>query len=83
MIFLDVDPNVVKPGWTPLIITILLAAAIALLMVSMRRQMRKIRVPYRDEVDEAGSAEPDAGSERRPTEPADGSTPPSAPTRGS
>ncbi|QDP97912.1 hypothetical protein FOE78_20160 [Microlunatus elymi] len=50
MIVLDIDPNVVKPGWTPLIITILLAAAIALLMISMRRQMRKVTVPYRDEL---------------------------------
>ena len=50
MIVLDVDPSVVKPGWTPLIITILLAAAIALLMISMRRQMRKVKLPYRDEL---------------------------------
>jgi hypothetical protein len=51
MMFLEVDPSIVRPGWTPLIITILLAAAIALLMISMRRQMRKIRVPYRDELE--------------------------------
>ena len=55
MIFLQVDPNVVKPGWTPLIITILLAAAITLLMLSMRRHMRRISAPYRDEVDESTS----------------------------
>ena len=55
MIFLEVDPNIVKPGWTPLIITILLAAAIALLMMSMRRQMRKVRVPYREQIDDAPS----------------------------
>lgn len=54
MILLEVDPNVVKPGWTPLIITILLAAAIVLLMISMRRQMRKVRVPHRDQLDETG-----------------------------
>jgi hypothetical protein len=41
---LEVDPNVVKPGWTPLIITILLALAMVGLFVSMRRQFRKIEV---------------------------------------
>jgi hypothetical protein len=57
MIVLDVDPSVVKPGWTPLVITILLAAAIALLMISMRRHMRKVSLPYRNEV-ENPSGEP-------------------------
>lgn len=54
MFFLEVDPSTVKPGWTPLIITILLAAAIALLMISMRRQMRKISVPHREEIEDSG-----------------------------
>ena len=31
MLLLDLDPNVVKPGWTPLIITLLLALALVLL----------------------------------------------------
>jgi hypothetical protein len=44
MILFDLDPNVVKPGWTPLIITILIAAALVLLYLSMRRQFRKIDV---------------------------------------
>jgi hypothetical protein len=44
MMLLDVDPNMVKPGWTPLIILILLAIAMALLFMSMRRQFRKINV---------------------------------------
>lgn len=38
----DVDPNVVKPGWTPLIITIVLALAMVGLFISMRRQFRRI-----------------------------------------
>ena len=38
----DIDPNVVKPGWTPLIITILLALAMVGLFISMRRQFRRI-----------------------------------------
>lgn len=50
MTIFDVDPNVVRPGWTPLIITIVLAAAVALLARSMRKQFRKINVPYADEV---------------------------------
>lgn len=61
MIFLDVDPSVVKPGWTPLIITILLAAAIALLMISMRRQIRKISAPRLEDLD-SDRAEPGLGS---------------------
>jgi hypothetical protein len=45
MMLLDIDPNVVKPGWTPLIITILLAVTMVLLYISMRRQFRKIHLP--------------------------------------
>lgn len=51
-VLLEVDPNLVKPGWGALVLTLLLAAAIALLMISMRRQMRKIQVPYRDQLGE-------------------------------
>ena len=42
---LDIDPNIVKPGWIPLIITIALAAVMVLLFLSMRRQFRKINIP--------------------------------------
>jgi hypothetical protein len=45
MILLDVDPNVVQPGWTPLFITLLLGAAMVFLYFSMRKQFRKIRTP--------------------------------------
>ena len=69
MIFLEVDPNVVKPGWTPLIITVVLAAVIVLLMLSMRRQMRKIDVPYRADLSGDGDAvAEDASVEDSPTE---------------
>ena len=54
MFLLDLDPNVVKPGWTPLIITLLLAVALVLLYLSMRRQFRKIKID-RDETDVAQS----------------------------
>ena len=41
---LDLDPNIVKPGWTPLLITIVLAAAMVLLFFSLRKQFRRIDV---------------------------------------
>lgn len=59
MILLDIDPNLVKPGWTPLIILIVLAVVMALLFVSMRRQFRKIDLPTEQEVrDRAASVPP-------------------------
>jgi hypothetical protein len=42
MILLDLDPNIVKPGWTPFLITMGLAAVIYLLFRSMRRQFRRV-----------------------------------------
>jgi hypothetical protein len=60
MILLEVDPDLVKPGWTPLIITVLLGVAVVLLFFSMRRQFRKISIPRDDEVDDpAGPAADD------------------------
>ncbi len=44
IVLLDLDPNIVKPGWTPLLITIALAAAIVLLFFSLRKQFRRIDV---------------------------------------
>ena len=41
---LDLDPNIVKPGWIPLLITIGLAAVMVLLFFSLRRQFRRIDV---------------------------------------
>ena len=63
MILLELDPNLVKPGWTPLIITLLLGLAMVLLFLSMRRQFRKISIPRADEVDE----EPERDQEPSPT----------------
>jgi hypothetical protein len=45
MMLLDIDPNLVKPGWTPLLITIVLALVMVMLFRSMRRQFRNIDVP--------------------------------------
>ena len=66
MILLEVDPNVVKPGWTPLLVTLLLLGAMVFLYLSMRKQFRKIRTLEDDESD--NNAE-DFPSERPPTTP--------------
>ncbi len=66
MILLEVDPNVVKPGWTPLIVTLLLGIAVVLLFLSMRRQFRKISIPREDEVDDASPTAPDTPTREDP-----------------
>jgi len=45
MSVLELDPNVVQPGWTPLIITVGLALVVVLLYFSMRKQFRRINIP--------------------------------------
>jgi hypothetical protein len=62
MILLEVDPNVVKPGWTALLVTLLLLGAMVFLYLSMRKQFRKIRTL---EDEESANAE-DPASERPP-----------------
>ena len=64
MIVLEVDPNAVEPGWTALIVVLLLAAAMVLLYMSMRKQFRKIRTP--DDVEDHAT---DSTSERQPGAP--------------
>lgn len=66
MILLELDPNVVKPGWTALIVTLLLALAVVLLFLSMRRRIRNIDLPYRDEVDAASPAGQDGSTPEDP-----------------
>ena len=58
MTLLDIDPNLVKPGWTPLLILIGLALVMVLLFTSMRRQFRKIDLPTDAEVREQAAAVP-------------------------
>ena len=65
MILLDVDPNIVRPGWTPLFVVLVLAAAMVFLYFSMRKQFRKIRTPD-DVADEATEDAEDSTSEHRP-----------------
>jgi hypothetical protein len=62
MILLDVDPNVVKPGWAAFIVVLLLGIAMVFLYFSMRKQFRKIRIPEDDVADNAE----DSVSERPP-----------------
>jgi hypothetical protein len=58
MTLLDIDPNLVKPGWTPLLILIGLALVMVLLFTSMRRQFRKIDLPTDAEAREQAAAVP-------------------------
>ena len=66
MILLEVDPDVVKPGWTPLIITLLLGVAMVLLFLSMRRQFRKISIPREGEADDTPSTTTETESRENP-----------------
>jgi hypothetical protein len=77
MILLDLDPNVVKPGWTPLLITVGLALVMVLLFRSMRRQFRRVdanfpqaAVPHRTV---RILPDPASAGEDEPRTPADGS----------
>ena len=79
---LDLDPNIVKPGWTPLLITIALAAVMVLLFFSIRKQFRRIDVsqfqptsaPDSEPSTESTSPAPPAGTAAE-TEPAEGPGP--------
>ncbi|WP_375430355.1 hypothetical protein [uncultured Friedmanniella sp.] len=57
MILLELDPNIVKPGWTPFLITIALAAVMYLLFRSMRRQFRRVDANFLPD-DQPAAAEP-------------------------
>ena len=77
MIWLEIDPNVVKPGWTPLMITVGLGIAVVLLYLSMRRQFRRINVPddaveavESEGIDVVAGSEPAAPPNSAPTSPA-------------
>lgn len=64
MILLELDPNIVKPGWTPFLITIGLAAVMYLLFRSMRRQFRRVDVNFGVPGDQS-DAEADRGDTGR------------------
>lgn len=60
MILLKIDPNVVRPGWIALLIVIALAVVVCFLVWSMRRQVRRIRLPHEAERSSSELAEQDA-----------------------
>jgi uncharacterized membrane protein len=66
MILLDVDPSVVKPGWSALVVVLLLAVAMVFLYLSMRKQFRKIHTPDDDDVADQSEQVEDSASERPP-----------------
>ena len=59
---LDLDPNIVKPGWIPGVITLALAAVMVLLFFSLRKQFRRIDTNFPTQ---PGAADPE------PTKPVD------------
>ena len=59
MILLELDPNVVKPGWTPLLILIGLALVMVLLFRSMRRQFRRVDENFPEPATPVGTTDPE------------------------
>ena len=45
MMLLEVDPNLVRPGWTPLLVIVLLGIVLFFLGRSMLKQFGRIDVP--------------------------------------
>jgi len=70
MLLLELDPNVVKPGWIPLLITIGLALVMVLLFRSMRRHFRRVNAFYPET-----PATPEAPDEDAPDAAADRAAP--------
>jgi hypothetical protein len=68
MTLLEVDANAVQPGWAALVVVLLLAGAMVLLYLSMRKQFRKIRIPD-DAADNAADTAADSPPERQPGAP--------------
>ena len=56
MIMLELDPNTVRPGWTALVVVLLLAVAMVFLFLSMRKQFRKISIPRQQPDDQPPAA---------------------------
>jgi hypothetical protein len=72
MVVFEVDPNLVRPGWTPLVVVVLLGIALFFLGRSMMKQFRKIDVPAdhdpnaTTDTDEAGGVDaPEPGPSER------------------
>lgn len=66
MILLELDPNVVKPGWTPLLILIGLALVMVLLFRSMRRQFRRVDDNFPEPTAPVGTPDPEGDDPAAP-----------------
>lgn len=55
MTLFELDPNVVKAGWLPLVLVLALFGAIVLGYFSMRHQISKIRAPRREDPETDGT----------------------------
>ena len=74
MMLLEVDPNLVRPGWTPLLVIVLLGIVLYFLGRSMMKQFRRIDVPadhHGDPVvtDDASAPSTDSSAEEVRTPP--------------
>ncbi|MGJ3507558.1 hypothetical protein [Enemella sp. A6] len=65
----NIDPDVVRPGWGALLLVLGLGVVLALLLWSMVRHMRRIDVPYADEVQGANRGVQNWGEEMRAKSP--------------
>src|SRR5699024_5203880 len=63
-VFLAVDPEKVRPGWTAFIVVILLCAAVALLLRSFTKQVKKVN--FTEEDDDSRGRQGGAGGRRNP-----------------
>jgi len=68
MMVLEVDPDLVRPGWTPLVVIVLLGIVLFFLGRSMMKQFRRIDVPADHEDDPAIPADPAAPAAESSTE---------------
>ena len=66
MILLELDPNVVKPGWTPLLILLGLALVMVLLFRSMRRQFRRVDDNFPEPAAPVGTPDPEGDDPAAP-----------------
>ena len=73
-VLLEIDPNVVKPGWTPLLILVGMALVMALLFRSMKRQFRRVHANFPDPRATAEGAETVGADGPRADPAADGPT---------
>jgi hypothetical protein len=57
MMLLEVDPNLVRPGWTPLLVIVVLGIVLFFLGRSMLKQFGRIDVPADHQADPATGTE--------------------------